>query len=94
MQREKNVSEDLKEIAKGPTNLSFSFEGYVINRNSFNTKFLDDKRFNQNGNVSIVASTMKFLSAKDKNLVYGKMTYCRVVIEIWKIDYRSFINFF
>ena len=84
------MSEELKWIVEGPTNQPFSFDGYVINGRRFNTKSLDDRRANQNSGVTIVAGTMQFSSAKDKNPIYGDMTYYRVVKEIWELDYRAF----
>ena len=77
------MSEELKWIAEGPTNQPFSFDDYVINGLCFNTKSPDDRRFNQNSGANIVAGTMQFSSAKDKNLIYRDMTYYRVVKEIW-----------
>ena len=74
MRVEKYVSEELKWIVEGPTNQPFSFNGYIINRCYFNTKSLDDRRANQNSDVTIVAATMQFFSAKDKNPIYGDMT--------------------
>ena len=67
MRREKCVSEELKWIVEDPTNQPFSFDGYVIKQRRFNTKSLDDRRVNQNSDVIIVAETMQFFSAKDKN---------------------------
>ena len=79
---EKDVSEELKQIAEGPANQCFSFDGYVINEHYFNTKSLNDRRVNQNSGVSIVAGAMQFSSVKDKNPIYGYMTYYGVVKEI------------
>ena len=82
MRGENDVSEELKWIVEGPINQPFSFGSYVINGRRFNTKSLDDRRANQNSGISIVAGTMQFSSAKDKNPIYGDMTYYEVVKEI------------
>ena len=62
------MSEELKWITDGPINQPFSFDDYVINGSRFNTKSLDNKWVNQNSDVSIVAGTMQFFSAKNKTL--------------------------
>ena len=84
------MSKELKWIVEGPTNQPFSFDRYVINGCHFNTKSLDDRRANQNSGVSIVARTRQFSSTKDKNPIYGYMTYYRLGKEIWELDYRAF----
>ena len=33
---------------------------------------------------------MQFSSAKDKNPIYGNMTYYGVIKEIWQLDYYTF----
>ena len=63
-------------------NQPFSFDSYVINGLYFNTKFLDDRKANQNSGISIMASNMQFSSTKVKNPMYGDMTYYGVVKEI------------
>ena len=82
MRRRKDVFEELKWIVEGLINQHFSFDSYIINGRRFNTKSLNDRKTNQNSDVSIVTSTMQFSSAKDKNPIYGDMTYYGVVKEI------------
>ena len=84
------MSDELKWIVEGSTNPSLSFDGYVINERHFDTKYLDDRKANQNNGISIVAGTMQFFSAKDKNFIYRDMTYYGVVKEIWEHDYHAF----
>ena len=69
-------------IVEGPTNQPFSFNGYITNVRRFNTKSLDDRRANQNSGVSIVAGTMQFSSAKDKNPIYEDMTLNMIVVKV------------
>ena len=90
MRGEKDVSEKLKLIVEVPTNQPFSFDGYVANGRHFNTKSLDDRRANKNSGIIIMVGTMQFSNAKDKNPIYGDMTYYGVVKEIWELDYRAF----
>ena len=37
-----------------------------------------------------MAGTIQFSKTKDKNPIYGDMTYCEVVKEIWELDYHAF----
>ena len=67
--------------------MNFVFKIAFINRHCFNSKSLDDRRANQTSGVSIVAGTMQFSNAKDKNPIYEDMTYYGIVKEIWELDY-------
>lgn len=77
-------------LSQGPTDLVIKHDGFVINSRRFNTKARDDIRVTQNSGVSIVAKTMQFVSAHDKNPVYSDMKYYGVIQEIWELDYRTF----
>ena len=73
------MSEELKWIVEGPINQPFSFDSYVINGRRFNTKSLDDRRANQNSGITIVAGTMQFSGAKDKNPILSKVMHFSTV---------------
>ncbi|RVW19147.1 hypothetical protein CK203_095156 [Vitis vinifera] len=67
------ISETLKWIAHGPSHYVSKYHGYVINGCQYHTKERDDLRATQNSGVSIVASTMQIVSAKDQNLVFDQL---------------------
>ncbi|XP_060974488.1 uncharacterized protein LOC133039607 [Cannabis sativa] len=55
-----------------------------------NAESRDDAREVQNSGIRIVAETMHFASAKDRNPVLGTMTYYGVIEEIWELNYFAF----
>ena len=85
-----NIDEDLKWLARGPTNMPFKYNSIIINGHRFSTKARDDLRVNQNSGVGITARTMQISSSKDKSPHYGVLTFYGVIQEIWELDYCAF----
>ena len=56
----------------------------------YHTKEQDDLRTTQNSRVSVVASTMQIVSAKDKNPIFGELCVYGIITEIWDLDYTKF----
>ncbi|XP_060973921.1 uncharacterized protein LOC133039120 [Cannabis sativa] len=84
------VSDVLSRIALGPTFAVAKHEAYIVRGKRFHTKSRDDAREVQNSGIRIVAETMNFASAKDRNPVLGTMTYYGVIEEIWELNYFAF----
>ncbi|XP_060960384.1 uncharacterized protein LOC133031097 [Cannabis sativa] len=84
------VSDVLSRIALGPTFAVAKHEAYIVRGKRFHTKSRDDAREVQNSGIRIVAETMHFASAKDRNPVLGTMTYYGVIEEIWELNYFAF----
>ncbi|XP_060965366.1 uncharacterized protein LOC133034322 [Cannabis sativa] len=84
------VSDVLSRIALGPTFTVAKHEAYIVRGKRFHTKSRDDAREVQNSGIRIVAETMHFASAKDRNPVLGTMTYYGVIEEIWELNYFAF----
>ena len=85
-----NVSDTLKWISRGPLLDVIKYSSYVISGIQFSTRDRDNTRTTQNSGVSIVAKTMHFASAKDKNPIESDMIYYGIIKEIWEIDYDAF----
>ncbi|KAM6582424.1 hypothetical protein CsatB_009426 [Cannabis sativa] len=75
-------------MSSAPSSRQFSF--IHVRGKCFHTKSRDDAREVQNSGLRIVAETMHFASAKDRNLVLGNMTYYGVIEEIWELNYFAF----
>ena len=84
-----NVSTALRAICYGPSSHVIKHLSYIINGIRFDTQERDRARTTQNSGVSIVAKTMQFSSAKDKNPIYSDIVYYGVTKEIWELDYVS-----
>ena len=84
------VSSTLRALSYGPNRHVFKHSGYIINGIHFDTKDRDTRRTTQNSGVSIIAKTMQFSSAKDKNPVFCDIVYYGIVKEIWELYYVSF----
>ncbi|KAM6570329.1 hypothetical protein CsatB_018314 [Cannabis sativa] len=84
------VSDVLSRIALGPTFAVAKHETYIVRGKRCHTKSRDDAREVQNSGIRIVAETMHFASAKDRNPVLGTMTYYGVIEEIWELNYFAF----
>ncbi|KAM6596035.1 hypothetical protein CsatA_006559 [Cannabis sativa] len=84
------VSDVLSRIALGPTFAVAKHEAYIVRGKRFHTKSRDDAREVQNSGIRIVAETMHFASAKDRNPILGTMTYYGVIEEIWELNYFAF----
>ena len=76
-------------LSFGPSRHVIKHSGYIINGIHFSTKDRDSRRTTQNSGVSIIAKTLQFSSAKDKNPVFSEVVYYGVVKEIWELDYVS-----
>ena len=62
------------------------YNGYIINGCHYHTKERDELLATQNSGVSIVATTMQIVSAKDKNPIFGELCFYGVITEIWDLD--------
>ena len=87
---EKDASDTLLRLARGPKNDVITFGGYDINKYSFYSKTEDDKSRVQNSGVTIQAEAVHFASSKDKNPITASMSYFGVIEDIWEIDYVTF----
>ena len=85
-----NISSTLRALSYGPSVHVIKYSGYVINGIHFDIEERDNNRTTQNSGVSIIAKTMQFSSAKDKNPIYCDVVYYGVVKEVWELDYTSF----
>ena len=81
------VTETLKWIAHSPSHYVSKYNGYIINASRYHTKERDELHITQNNGVSVVASTMQIPSAKDKNPIFGELSFYGVITEIWDLDY-------
>ncbi|KAK7279834.1 hypothetical protein RJT34_24892 [Clitoria ternatea] len=81
------ASETLKWLASGPNFDVVCWSGYYINHYTFYTKSQDDNSRVQNSGVMIVAESIHFSSAKDKNPIVASIPYYGVIEEIWEVDY-------
>ena len=84
------MSDILVSISRGPCPLVIKHSAYFIDGLQFCTEERDSVRITQNSGVSLVAKTMQFSSAKDKNPIYSDMIYYGIIKEIWEIDYVTF----
>ena len=87
---EDSVSNTIKWLSYGPKCNIITWSGYDINKTSFYTKSKDDRSTTQNSGVMIVAESMHFSSAKDKNPVMASTPYFGVIEEIWEVNYVVF----
>ena len=87
---EDSVSNTIKWLSYGPKCNLITWSGYDINKTSFYTKSKDDRSTTQNSGVMIVAESMHFSSAKDKNPVMASTPYFGVIEEIWEVNYVVF----
>ncbi|XP_058723076.1 uncharacterized protein LOC131594886 [Vicia villosa] len=85
-----SASKTIKRLSYEPKCNIITWSGNYINKNSFYTKAKDDRSTTQNSGVMIVAESMHFSSAKDKNPVMASMPYFGVIEEIWEVDYVVF----
>ena len=85
-----NASDTIKWLFYEPKCNIITWSGYDINKTSFYTKSKDDRSTTQNSGVMIVAESMHFSSAKDKNPVMASTPYFGVIEEIWEVNYFVF----
>ncbi|KAK3193869.1 hypothetical protein Dsin_025179 [Dipteronia sinensis] len=78
------------ELAHGPRHLVIKGSGYDINNYRYHIYDRDNALVSQNSKVTIVATAMQIASAKDKNSVFGEMSFYGVIKEIWELDYHMF----
>lgn len=66
------------------------YTGYVVNWFQFKTWDHYDNWGIQNNGVYVVAITI-ILTVKDKHLIVRDMTFYKVIIKIWELNYHKFI---
>ncbi|XP_077232589.1 uncharacterized protein LOC143869927 [Tasmannia lanceolata] len=81
------VSENLRWVARGPSQRVKKYSGCLINGFRFHTKALERKRKTQNSGVVVVAKTPSYASRKDKNPIHEDKSYYGVLTEIIELDY-------
>ncbi|XP_019253852.1 PREDICTED: uncharacterized protein LOC109232540 [Nicotiana attenuata] len=81
------VPNHLRWLAKGPNMVAKRYTGYFINGYQFHTMERDTRLKTQNYGVTLSATTDSFASARDQNLIYGKVTYYGAIQDIIEIDY-------
>ncbi|TYK11982.1 hypothetical protein E5676_scaffold981G00120 [Cucumis melo var. makuwa] len=83
----KVVSNTIRWLEHGPNHGVMTYEGYMINGSSYQTKSCDDHRIVQNSGIMLVATTMQVSSAKTKNSVIGDMSFYGIIEDIWEKDF-------
>jgi hypothetical protein len=81
-----DVSNELKELSRGPNVVARRFSGFFVNGYRFHTKQCDGRRKTQNSGVTLVSMTQSFASTKDKNPITKPLTYYGSIIEIIELD--------
>ena len=74
-----NVSNTLKWISRGPSLDVIKYSGYLISGIQFSTMDRNNMRTTQNSGVRIMAKTMHFSSAKNKNSIESDMIYNEII---------------
>ncbi|XP_058784274.1 uncharacterized protein LOC131659049 [Vicia villosa] len=85
-----SASKTIKWLSYEPKCNIITWSEYDINKTSFYRKSKDDRSTTQNSGVMILAESMHFSSAKDKNPVMASTPYFGVIEEIWEVDYVVF----
>lgn len=83
------ITEELRALASGPTEIVKHYKGFIINGFRFHTKHLERKRKTQNSGVMLEAMTNSFSSTRDSNPIMGDVTYYGVLNEIIELEYAS-----
>lgn len=78
-------------LSKGPSRHALSFQGYLVNGQTFYTKYPHDKSTIQNSGVTLIAESMHISGVKDKNPIYAKMLYYDIIESIFELDYTTFL---
>lgn len=81
------ITEELRALASGPTEMVKQYKGFIINGFRFHTKNLERKRKTQNSGVMLQAVTNSFSSVRDNNPIMGDVTYYGVLNNIIQLEY-------
>lgn len=87
VERKKDCSLELVNLAKGPQRAAKKYTGYMINGFRFHTKQRDARCTTQNSGVFLTSLTTSFASAKDQNPIVGDVCYYGAIEEIIQVDY-------
>lgn len=90
---EDDVSGQLKELSRGPSDVAKRFSGYLINGYRFHTKKRDARRKSQSSGVTLVSLTPSFASSKDGNPTTAAITYYGAICDIIELDYYGHFKF-
>ncbi|KAG5600550.1 hypothetical protein H5410_031920 [Solanum commersonii] len=72
----------IKQLSRGPNYVAKRYSGYLINGYRFHVRQRDARRKTQNCGVTLVASTTRFASSKDKYPIAADLTYYGRIIDI------------
>ncbi|XP_058076376.1 uncharacterized protein LOC131224956 [Magnolia sinica] len=85
-ERNEQVSEDLRWLARGPS-MARRYKGFIVNGFRFHTKDCVKKRKTQHSGVVVTTKTSSFASANDRNPIAGDVTYYGVLTDIIELEY-------
>ena len=85
-----NASKTLRKLAGGPKRNFITWQGYDINKYSFQTKAQDEKSSIQNSGVTLRAESQHFSSVHDGNPCVAFIPYFGFIEEIWELNYVKF----
>ncbi|XP_077233608.1 uncharacterized protein LOC143875914 [Tasmannia lanceolata] len=81
------ISEKLRWLSGGPSNIVRRYTGYIVNGIRYNTKDREQGKRTQNSGVVVIAKTNSFASARDRNPTAGDVSYYGVLTFIIELNY-------
>lgn len=86
------VSDEIRWLARGPSQSVEVFKGYLINGFRFHTKDREVKRKTQNSGVLVKANTVGYARASDRNPVAEDVTYYGVLRDVIQLEYGGTVG--
>ncbi|GLU06513.1 hypothetical protein SLE2022_235410 [Rubroshorea leprosula] len=84
------ISEKIKWLSKGPSDVALTYSGYLVNGLRFHTKTHEKNLKTQNSGVAVISNTRSYSSRKDNQPVEGEINFYGVLQQIIKLNYSGF----
>lgn len=84
-----NITDQLRWLARGPTDTARKYNGYIVNGFRFHTKARERYLKTQNSGVVVTTKMTSYASVRDAQLIKGEVNYYGALTDIIQLNYSG-----